>query len=105
MKRAYSFAAVFFILISWQAFAANPPPDPADALYNRVMELYGRRKFAEALPLAQEVVANDEKALGPNHLDFAKTSISSACCIMNSSTMRRRKPLTSGRLPYARNSF
>jgi hypothetical protein len=46
MKRAYSFAAVFIILMSWQALAANPPPDPADALYNRVMELYGQRKFA-----------------------------------------------------------
>ena len=60
------------MLMSWQTLAANPPPDPADALYSRVMDLYGQRRFAEALPLAQEVVAIDEKALGPNHLDFAK---------------------------------
>jgi len=64
MKCAYSFAAVFVMLMSWQTLAANLPPD--------LVDLYGQRKFAEALPLAQEVVAIDEKALGPNHLDFAK---------------------------------
>ena len=52
MKCAYSFTAVFVMLMSWQTLAANPPPDPADALYIRVMDLYGQRRFAEALPLA-----------------------------------------------------
>jgi hypothetical protein len=51
--------------------AYSPPPDPADALYSRVMDLYGQRRFVEALPLAQEVVAIDEKALGPNQIPNA----------------------------------
>jgi hypothetical protein len=63
---------MFVVLMSCHVLAANPPPDPADQLYSKVVELYGQRKFAEALPLAQEVVAIDEKALGSNHLDFAK---------------------------------
>jgi tetratricopeptide (TPR) repeat protein len=71
MKRA-SLAAVFVALMAWNALAANSPAQPADELYDKAMELYGQRKFVEALPLAQQVVGVDEKALGPDHLDFAK---------------------------------
>jgi len=70
MKRAYCLAAVFVVLMACQSSAANA--QPADELYSKAMELYGQRKFAEALPLAQQAVAIDQKALGPDDLDFAK---------------------------------
>jgi tetratricopeptide (TPR) repeat protein len=72
MKRAYCLAALFVVLMACHSLAANPPAEPADQLYNKAMELYAQRKFAQALPLAQQVIVIDEKALGPNHLDFAK---------------------------------
>ena len=44
----------------------------ADALNQRVIELYHAGKFADAIPLAQQVLAIREKALGPNHPDIAE---------------------------------
>jgi tetratricopeptide (TPR) repeat protein len=72
MKRSYSLAAVFAVLMTWHALAASALPDPADEFYNNAMGLYEQGRFADALPLAQKLVLVDEQALGPNHLDFAK---------------------------------
>jgi tetratricopeptide (TPR) repeat protein len=72
MKRSYSLAAVLAVLMTWHALAASALRDPTDEFYNNAMGLYEQGRFAEALPLAQKLVVVDEKALGPNHLDFAK---------------------------------
>ena len=64
MKCAYSFAAVFVMLMSWQTLAANPPPDHADALYGRVMDLYGQRRFAEAEASYERSLAIREQHFG-----------------------------------------
>jgi len=46
--------------------------DDADALNSQVIKLYGEGKYAEAIPLAQRVLAIREKALGEDGLPSAK---------------------------------
>ncbi len=39
----------------------------ADELHQRIIELYRAGRYAEAIPLAQQMLAIQEKALGPDH--------------------------------------
>ena len=50
------------------AAAATPELAEADRLGAQVAELYGRRRFDDALPLAERALALREKALGPDHV-------------------------------------
>jgi TonB family protein len=49
------------------AATQSPELAEADRLGAQVVELYARRKFDEALPLAERALALREKALGPDH--------------------------------------
>lgn len=53
-----------------QESAPAQPPElaEADRLGAQVVELYTRRKFDDALPLAERAAALREKALGPHHV-------------------------------------
>ena len=44
---------------------------PVEVLRQRVFELIHEEKYSEAIPLAQQALAIDEKALGPDHRDVA----------------------------------
>jgi tetratricopeptide (TPR) repeat protein len=50
---------------------AFPQQSELAALNARVIALYRAGKFAEAVPLAQQALAINERALGPNHPDVA----------------------------------
>jgi tetratricopeptide (TPR) repeat protein len=104
MTPSHSLAAVFVVLMFCQAFAANWLPVEADERYKRVMELYNQRKFAEALPLAQQAVAIDEKAPGPNQLDFAKDLNLLGLLYHQLRHYAEAGVLTNDRLPYVRKS-
>jgi CHAT domain-containing protein len=45
--------------------------DEADALTKRILELYNAGRYADAIPMAQQVLAIREKALGPDHPQVA----------------------------------
>jgi len=47
------------------AAATAQPGDDAEALSAQVVKLSDERKFTETIPLAQRVLANREKTLGP----------------------------------------
>jgi tetratricopeptide (TPR) repeat protein len=63
-------------IVLWTSSAIMPataaPRDEAAALQTKVQELYRAGKYADAIPLAERVLAIREKELGPNHLDVAK---------------------------------
>src|ERR1700683_4360274 len=54
----------------WQAMMA-PPQSNTEKLYQRFDDLYKAGRFAEAIPLAQEVLAIAEKERGPDHPEVA----------------------------------
>ena len=61
------------MVVGW-VLALGPPAmaqqgDDAEALSAQVRRLYGEGKYAEAIPLAQRVLALRETALGPDHPD------------------------------------
>src|SRR6516162_7404153 len=62
-------------VVLWTSPAIMPataaPRDEAAALQTKVDELYYAGKYADAIPLAQRVLALRENALGPNHLAVA----------------------------------
>jgi tetratricopeptide (TPR) repeat protein len=47
--------------------------DEASELNKRVIELYNAGRYADAIPIAQQLLAIREKALGPDHPDVAKS--------------------------------
>ena len=49
----------------------SPLTSEADELTNKAIALYQAGKYAEAIPLAQQVLAMREKVLGPDHPDVA----------------------------------
>jgi len=51
--------------------AAAQQAEDADALNAQVVRLYQAGKYAEAIPIAERVLAIREKALGPDHPDVA----------------------------------
>jgi esterase/lipase superfamily enzyme len=59
------------------ALSVAPIPSPtlidpnANALYQRIVELYGAGKYNEALPLANRYVASIEHIVGNDHLSYA----------------------------------
>ena len=55
------------------AAALNAQTDDAEDLGRKVVQLYRAGKYAEAIPLAQRVLAINEKALGPDHPDVARS--------------------------------
>jgi len=65
-------AAVFFALTLWPAALAIAQSNKADELNRRINELYQAGQFAEAIPLAQEVLAIREKELRPADPTVAK---------------------------------
>jgi tetratricopeptide (TPR) repeat protein len=67
LQRAIVVIAAGFILICWFALPSLAQSSAADELSKRVTELYREGKFAEAIPLAQQVLAIREKAFGPDH--------------------------------------
>jgi CHAT domain-containing protein/Tfp pilus assembly protein PilF len=54
--------------------------EEAKRLSQQVIQLYGQSRYAEAIPLAEKVVAILEKALGPDHPDVA-TSINNLAAL------------------------
>jgi hypothetical protein len=62
-------------IILWTSSAIMPvaaaPRDEVAALEKKVEELSRMGKYAEAIPLAQRVLAIRENALGPHHPDVA----------------------------------
>jgi CHAT domain-containing protein len=58
-------------------FFCNPlfaqPADEVSALSEKIEELYNAARYAEAVPIAQQLLAIQEKALGPDHPALADT--------------------------------
>jgi tetratricopeptide (TPR) repeat protein len=64
-------AVAILALLFGPVSLARAQSSTADDLNKRVIELYRAGKFAEAVPLAQQVLAIREKAFGPDHPDVA----------------------------------
>ncbi len=63
--------AVAILALLFGPSLARAQSSTADDLNKGVIELYRAGKFAQAVPLAQQVLAIREKALGPEHPDVA----------------------------------
>jgi CHAT domain-containing protein/Tfp pilus assembly protein PilF len=66
--------ALFLILFADSTAAQPPAPaptEPAAPLESRIAALFEERRFAEAIPLAEQLVAETERARGPQHADLA----------------------------------
>jgi tetratricopeptide (TPR) repeat protein len=67
-------AALLAILLFGNAsISAAQPGDDATTLNKKVIELYNAGRYAEAIPIAQRLLAIDEKALGRDHPDVAQS--------------------------------
>jgi tetratricopeptide (TPR) repeat protein len=73
VKHSLLIAVAILALLFGLASRARAQSSTADDLNKRVIELYRAGKFAEAVPLAQQVLAIREKALGPDHPDVAQS--------------------------------
>jgi tetratricopeptide (TPR) repeat protein len=71
VKHSLLIAVAILALLFGPASQAVAQSSAADELNKKVVELYREGKFAEAVPLAQQALAIDEKALGPDHPDVA----------------------------------
>jgi CHAT domain-containing protein/Tfp pilus assembly protein PilF len=73
--------------------AAAAPRDEVAALQAKADELYRTGKYADAIPLAQRVLALREKALGPNHPDVALALNNLAVLYLNQGRYADAEPL------------
>ena len=71
VRYVFLIAPAILVLLFWSASQPLAQSSATDELNKRVIELYRAGKFAEAIPLAQQALAIDEKALGPDHPDVA----------------------------------
>jgi len=71
LQRHLLIAAAAVALVFFCATSSMAQPADADALEKKVAALYQAGKYAEAIPLAQQLLAIREKALGPDHPDVA----------------------------------
>lgn len=70
-KRFFLTLSAIIVLTLGLASATFAQLRKADELNKKISELYQAGKFAEAIPLAQRVLAVRQKALGPDHPDIA----------------------------------
>jgi tetratricopeptide (TPR) repeat protein len=79
------------------ALCLSPPmraqSSKAVELNQRVIELYRAGKYAEAIPLAQQLLAIREKTLGPNHPDVASALNNLAALYEEQSLYEKAEPL------------
>jgi CHAT domain-containing protein/tetratricopeptide (TPR) repeat protein len=71
VKHSLLIALAMLALLFGSASQAVAQSSTADELNKKIIELYQAGKFAEAVPLAQQVLAIRERALGPDHPDVA----------------------------------
>ena len=71
LKRHCLVAAASLALAYWFVSPSIAQSGKAVELEKRVVALYQAGKYAEAIPLAQQVLAIEEKALGPDHPNVA----------------------------------
>ena len=71
VKHIFLIVTAALMLTCWFAPPSLAQSSPADELTKRVNELLQAGRYAEAIPLAQQVLAMREKALGPDHPDVA----------------------------------
>src|SRR5262245_2472664 len=67
--------------------------DRANELDKRIIELYNAGRYADAIPVAQRVLALREKALGGNHPDVAKSLYHLAALYRNQGRYADAEPL------------
>lgn len=77
-------AAILVFMPAKDSRALEPPPDSptpqdsvqaADALIAQVKDLYGQRRFQDAIPLARRALGNYDHLLGPNHSDSIAAAV------------------------------
>jgi CHAT domain-containing protein/Tfp pilus assembly protein PilF len=71
------------LLVAAPNIGSSQNLEEAEALNNKVVELYNAGKYADAIPLAQRVLSIQEKALGPNHPGVA-TSLNNLAFLYHS---------------------
>jgi tetratricopeptide (TPR) repeat protein len=71
IKHSCLTSAAAFALALCQVSIANAQPSKTEELNKRIIELYQARKYTEAIPLAQRLLAIRERTLGLNHPDVA----------------------------------
>src|SRR5580704_8615216 len=71
VRHIFLIAAAVLVLTFWAASPSLAQSRAADELNRRVDEFYQAGRYAEAIPLAQQVLAIREKMLGPDHPDVA----------------------------------
>jgi hypothetical protein len=71
VKYVFLIAPAILVLLFGSASQPLAQSSATEELNKRVIELYQAGKFGEAVPLAQQVLAIWEKALGPDHPDVA----------------------------------
>jgi CHAT domain-containing protein/tetratricopeptide (TPR) repeat protein len=71
MRATYFILALLVSFLLAVSHTAKAQGVETTALNQQVVELAKQRRYSEAVPLAQRVLAIREKALGPDHLDVA----------------------------------
>src|SRR5712691_4105686 len=73
IKRFFPVVAAALALSFASVVPSVAQRDEAEALHKQVIELYRAGKYADAIPLAQRVLAIREKSLGPDHPNVAQS--------------------------------
>jgi hypothetical protein len=71
VRHIFLIATAVLVLTFWFAPPSLAQSSAADELNKSVIELNQAGRYAEAVPLAQQVLTIREKALGPDHPDVA----------------------------------
>jgi CHAT domain-containing protein/tetratricopeptide (TPR) repeat protein len=66
-------AVAAILLFSNASISAEQQGDEASELTKKVIELSKARRYADAIPIAQQILAIRERVHGPNHVDVARS--------------------------------
>ncbi len=93
VKHSLLIAVAMLALLFGSASQAVAQSSTADELNKKIIELYQAGKFAEAVPLAQQVLAIREKALGSDHPDVAQALNNLAALFRDQGRYAEAEPL------------
>jgi tetratricopeptide (TPR) repeat protein len=93
LKAGFVAAFAATLLFGHASISAAQQADEADALNKKVVELYKAGRYADAIPIAQQVLAIREKALRGDHPNVATSLNNLALLYANQGRYADAEPL------------
>src|SRR5579862_1629698 len=93
VRHIFLIATAVLVLMFWIAPPSLAQSRKADELYQKVIELFQAGQYAEAVPVAQQVLTIRERVRGPDHPDVATALISLAALYTEQSRYAEAEPL------------